>query len=184
MKNILTLTRGLNVMQLALQLKRNPQLWNQRRERTQNPDSPHREVDDIWLRYGGGSYDESRQPHTSVWLDAATVLPETKTHARAIMSLVHGDALGGVLITRVPPGARVHPHTDNGWHAQEYDKFALQISGHQQQAFCYADGEHVTLPGDLYWFNNQAEHWVINDSPVERITMIVCVKLDKPFGGV
>ena len=183
MDNILTLARGINVMGLQLQLKRNPQLWNTRKERTQNPTSPHREVDDIWVRYGGGSYEESKKPHESVWLEAADCLSEAKTHARAIMNLVHGDALGGILITRIPPGGKVYPHCDHGWHAETYDKFALQISSHQQQAFCYADGEHVTLQGDLYWFQNQQEHWVYNDSPIERITMIVCVKLDRPFGG-
>lgn len=183
MQNILTLRRGIDTTQLQLELWRNPQLWNQRRERTQNQDSPHREVSDIWVRYGDGSYEDSKQAHESVWLEAGEVLPAAKTHARAIMGLVGGDALGGILITRIPPGGKVYPHTDFGWHAQQYDKFALQIASHQQQAFCFADGQHVTAPGDLYWFYNQAEHWVLNDSPVERITMIVCVKLDKPFGG-
>lgn len=183
MKNILTVARNINIMPLLLQLYRNPQLWNQRTERTEREDSPHHQVDDIWVRYGGGSYEESQQAHESVWLDPACVLTEAKSHARAIMGLVGGDALGGILITRIPPGGNVLPHKDFGWHAETYDKFALQVASHQQQAFCYEDGQHVTAPGDLYWFNNQAEHWVINDSPVERITMIVCVKMEKPFGG-
>lgn len=181
MENILTISKGVNVMPLALGLKRNPHLWNANTGRTAHENSPHREVDDIWARYGHDYTVDA--PHESVWLDAANCIPEIKTHARAIMNLVGGDALGGVLITRIPPGAKVHPHTDRGWHATHYDKFALQIAAHPQQAFCYADGQHITAPGDLYWFYNQAEHWVINDSPVERITMIVCVKLDKPFGG-
>ena len=183
MENILTVARGVNVMPLALQLRRNPQLWNQRRERTEREDSPHQGVDDIWVRYGGASYEESQEPHESVWLEPASVLPEAKSHSRAIMNLVGGHALGGILITRIPPSGQVLPHKDLGWHALNYDKFALQIASHQQQAFCYSDGQHVTAPGDVYWFNNQAEHWVINDSPVERITLIVCVKLDRPFGG-
>lgn len=184
MDNILTLASGINVMHLQLQLKRNPQLWNTRTERTQSPESPHREVSDIWLRYSGGAFEDSRKPHESVWFDSADLLSEVKKHARHVMTLVQGDALGGILITRIPPGGKVYPHVDGGWNAETFDKFALQIASHQQQAFCYADGQHVTMPGDLYWFNNQESHWVINDSPVERITMIVCVKLDKPFGGL
>lgn len=180
MENILTLARGINVMQLQLQLKRNPQLWNRKSERTAHADSPHREASDIWARYTRTLDEDDRD---IVWLESSELLPEVKKHARAIMGLVNGDALGGVLITRIPPGCRVHPHVDRGWHAETYEKFALQIAAHPQQAFCYEDGEHVTAPGDLFWFHNQASHWVLNDSPVERITMIVCVKLDTPFGG-
>lgn len=180
MENLLPLARGINVTQLHLQLKRQPQLWNQRTDRTAHEGSPHRDASDIWARYTK-TLDESDRD--IVWLEAAELAPEIKFHARAIMNMVRGDALGGVLITRIPPGRRVHAHTDRGWHAESYEKFGLQIASHQQQAFCYADGEHVTAPGDLFWFHNQAEHWVINDSPVERITMIVCVKLDTPFRG-
>jgi quercetin dioxygenase-like cupin family protein len=100
------------------------------------------------------------------------------------MNLVRGDSLGGVLITRIPPGKQVYPHIDGGWHAKTYDKFALQIAAHPQQAFCYEDGQYVTAAGDLFWFHNQESHWVLNESPCDRITMIVCVKLDKPFGGL
>lgn len=181
MQNLLPISKGINVTALALQLRRNPALWNLNPGRTAHPNSPHREVDDIWVRYGD-DYTKDGQ-HESVWLDAATHLPDAKFHARAIMSLVGGDALGGVLITRIPPGKQVYPHIDQGWHAKYYDKFALQIAGHPQQAFCYEDGSHVSATGDLFWFHNQASHWVTNDSPCERITMIVCVKLDKPFGG-
>ena len=182
MKNILTIARGLNVIPLQLDLQRQPQLWNQNTARTESPASPHREADDIWARYGEGEA-LIEDAHQSLWLSAADLIPEIKTHARAVLSLVKGDALGGVLITRIPPGRRVYPHVDGGWHAGSYDKFALQIAAHPQQAFCYEDGQHITATGDLFWFHNQAEHWVTNDSPCDRITMIVCVKLDKPFNG-
>jgi quercetin dioxygenase-like cupin family protein len=184
MKNILTIARGINIFPLLLELQRQPQLWNKNRARTESPTSPHREVDDIWARFGDTAEALQGLPHQSLWMEAADLAPEIKTHSRAVMSLVRGDALGGVLITRIPPGKQVYPHVDPGWHAAEYDKFALQIAAHPQQAFCYEDGQHITAAGDLFWFNNQEKHWVINDSPCERITMIVCVKLDKPYGGV
>lgn len=182
MKHIHKIAGGVNVIPLQLELKRNPQLWNQNKQRTENPTSPHYQVDDIWARYAG-SYDEGLQTHESIWLPASDLLPSVKQHARAIMNLVGGDSLGGVLITRIPAGCKVLPHVDKGWHATHYDKFILQVEAHPQQAFCYEDGQFISSVGDLYWFYNQQEHWVINDSPVERISMIVCVKLEKPFGG-
>lgn len=181
MEHLLPVSRGINILPLSLGLRRNSGLWNQNTARTQDPTSPHREVSDIWARFAGNDY--TTEAHESIWMPAATLIPEIKLHARAIMGLVGGDALGGVLITRIPPGCQVYPHVDEGWHAKQYDKFALQIASHPQQAFCFEDGGHISEPGDLYWFDNSHKHWVTNASPVERITMIVCVKLDKTFGA-
>jgi hypothetical protein len=180
MKYLHKIASGINVIPLQLELKRNAQLWNTNTQRTEHESSPHHQVDDIWVRYAG-SYEEGQSSHMSEWM--TDLLPSAKQHARAIMNLVNGDALGGVLITRIPPGAKVLPHVDRGWHAEYYDKFILQVEAHPQQAFCYEDGQFVSQPGDLYWFYNQQEHWIINDSPIERISLIVCVKLEKPFNG-
>lgn len=176
------LRRGISVHDLQLGLCRNPQLWDKHPERTKDSASPHREVRDIWARFAP-SWEEGRQAHHSVWLEASELMPAIRQHARSIMTLVGGDELGGVLITKIPPGGRVYPHVDRGWHSTYYDKFLLQVEAHPQQTFCYADGQTITAPGDLCWFYNQEEHWVENNSPVDRISMIVCIKLDKPFGG-
>lgn len=181
MQHIMRIGQGINVMPLALQLKRNPELWNVDRARTATEGSPHREVDDIWARYAADPAD-GNSPHDSVWYPAYRILPSLREIVFGLMGLVSGERLGGVLITRVPPGATVKPHRDTGWHAEYYDKFAVQIESHQQQAFCYGDGHLVTAPGDIYWFDNQQVHWVINDSPVDRITLIVCIRTDRYKG--
>ena len=183
MKHLLPIRRGIDTMQTQLELRRNPQLWDKHPERTEDNSSPHREVEDIWVRFAG-SYAEGGAPHFSLWYDSADTLPSVKRHARDILHLVGGDALGGVLITRIPAGKQVYPHIDKGWHAEYYDKFLLVLEGHQQQLFCFEDGQHSSPTGDLFWFHNQQSHWVLNESPVDRISLIVCVKMDKPFGGV
>lgn len=174
MKHLLKLSSGANVMPLALQLKRNPQLWNQHTARTAGEATPHKEIPDIWVRYADDPTKEG--PHDSVWYPSAELLTAVRPLAFGVMQLVEGERLGGILITKVPPGKMVKPHQDSGWHANYYSKFAVQIEGHQQQAFCYDDGHAITLPGDVYWFNNQATHWVENKSPVDRITLILCIK--------
>lgn len=179
MQHIHTLRSGIDVMPAMLALKRNPHLWNLHTKRTLSDGTPHKEVDDIWLRYADGLTDPSK-PHTSVWYDGYYAMPAFRELIFGICGLIQCEQLGGVLITRIAPGQSVKPHNDLGWHAEYYDKFALQLAAHPQQAFCYDDGQHVTAPGDLYWFNNQQTHWVTNDSPVERITMIVCCRVDKP----
>lgn len=180
MDNIFKLASGINIMPLVLELKRHSTLWGSRDSRTAYAGSPHRDIKDIWVRFGAEH--TSVRPHDSVWYPESALLPSAKNLALQVMSHVRGERLGGVLITKVPAGKRVHRHTDHGWHSEYYDKFALQIESHQQQAFCFDEGELIAAPGDLYWFNNQLDHWVRNDSPVDRITMIICVRLDHGVG--
>ena len=149
--------------------------------RTENPTSPHHGLDDIWIRYNDNSscYDavEARKEHDSVWYPEAETLPSVKDMAFELMRRLRGVRLGGILITRIPPGGMCKPHTDTGWHAEYYrDKYAVQLASHPDQAFCFQEGGYSAEPGEIYWFNNLVEHWVINPSPVERITAIFCIK--------
>ena len=176
MKNILPLRSGIDVKPLSLALRRNPQLWNDNNQRTKSQDSPHLEVDDIWVRYNPDLTNSG--PHESLWYSAVDLLPEVKDIVYPLMAMVKGERLGGVLITRIPASRRVYPHMDLGWHAEKYQKFAVQIESHPQQHFAFEDGTLITAPGDVYWFNNQSLHWVNNDSPVDRITLIVCIETD------
>jgi hypothetical protein len=181
MKHLLRIATGWDITPLLLDLKRHPFLWNAHRERTVAVGTPHSQVDDIWVRYNPAGGTDQHTPHDSVWYPAYSYLPGLRPIIRGLMHAVGGERLGGVLITRIPPGGQVLPHCDNGWHAEYYDKFAVQVASHPQQAFCYADGELATAPGDVYWFNNQESHWVRNDSPVERITLIVCIRPEVPL---
>jgi quercetin dioxygenase-like cupin family protein len=95
------------------------------------------------------------------------------------MQFVEGDKLGAILVTRVRAGQSVKPHSDPGWHARHYQKFAIQVQSAPGQAFCFEGEQLVSKPGDVYWFDNQHTHWVVNDSDHDRITAIVCIKTDK-----
>ena len=110
------------------------------------------------------------------WYESADILG-VKPLVMDLFKKVNGVRLGGVLITRIPAGAECKPHTDTGgWHADYYEKFAIQIASAPGQKFCFEDVEFESKPGDVYWFNNSFKHWVPNPTPYERITMIVCVK--------
>jgi hypothetical protein len=167
--------RGINTQGLLWALHSNPQLWNQHTGRTQSPDSPHHGLDDIWVRFGNTAAAQNGLPHVAEWYEAADTLG-VKPFLRDLVRMVDGDVLGGVLITRIPPGATCKPHTDEGWHALEYQKYALQVSSAPGQAFCFDGIELETQPGDIFWFNNQQKHWVLNPTPYERITLIACIK--------
>lgn len=174
-EKIKLLDSGLNVGRIYWALQKNPQLWNQHTRRTEHPDSPHHGLDDIWVRFGTEDDATTDKPHAPSWYEAVDVLG-IKPFLRDLMHAVGGDVLGGVLITRIPPGAICKPHRDIGWHAFEYQKYGVQIASAPGQKFCFEDIELETAPGDVFWFENQSLHWVVNPTPYERITMIACIK--------
>ena len=172
---------GLDVAPLVNQLACHPELWNQHTMRTEAYGTPHREVDDIWVRYNPwrnftGDPQAFNSEHVSEWYPCISDIPAAWKLARKVMREVGGKSLGGVLITRIPTGGEVKPHVDNGWHASHYEKFAVQVKGDRDQAFCFDGCELRPNPGDLYTFDNSQRHWVTNESESERITLIICVR--------
>lgn len=170
---------GFNVGPLQEQLDAAPELWNEHRERTQA--YAHSKVSDVWVRYRDfaefdGDMAAFNEPHASAWYPGVTKIPSAWSLARKVKRLAGAETLGGVLITRIPPGESVKPHIDGGWHAGHYRKFGVQVKGDQRQAFCFEGAELRANDGDVYEFRNDVLHWVTNDSDRERITLIVCVR--------
>jgi quercetin dioxygenase-like cupin family protein len=174
-QKLVLLSEGLPVAPIYWKILQHPELWNQHTARTEDPASPHHGLDDIWARYGDPERAHDGLAHDSFWYPPADILG-LKPLCHEIMRRAEGVELGGVLITRIPPGATCKPHTDPGWHARRYEKFAVQITSAPGQRFHFDDESIETKPGDLYWFDNQFTHWVTNDTPYERVTMIVCIR--------
>ena len=170
------LASGFPVIDLQWMVRSHPELWNQYTARTEDPASPHHGLDDIWLRFAdSGGRNVGGEEHESIWYRSSAVL-EVKPVVSKIYDRFGGKKLGGVLMTRIPPGASVKPHQDHGWHAREYEKIALQVESAPGQRFCFEDDELETKPGDIFWFDNQYTHWVVNPTPYERVTLIICMK--------
>lgn len=161
------------------ELERHPELWNQHTMRTESPTSPHREVSDIWLRYKDPRLPvDQSQPHQSVWYPALEKLPSIQRIIETIMMTKPGDELGGVLITKIPAGKQVYPHGDAGaWHSEYYnEKILVLLQSAPGQSFNYADETHEGLAGEVFTFDNLPEHWVINNSDIDRISLILAVR--------
>lgn len=169
------ITSGATVAPIYWALQQHPELWNRVPLRTSSKDSPHRELDDIWVRFGEPERAADDRPHDAHWYEDADVLC-VRGLCYDVMRHVQGVELGGVLITRIPPGAQCYPHKDLSWHAQRYSKFAVQIACAPGQTFHVEDDVLETKPGDIYQFDNSFSHWVLNPTAYERVTMIVCVR--------
>jgi mannose-6-phosphate isomerase-like protein (cupin superfamily) len=170
-----------DVRPLVEELEAAPELWDDFDLRTNHPQSPHREMSDIIVRYNArenftGDRAAFNEEHEAVWWDAAKRLPSVFPIVFDLMRAAQGERLGMVLITKQPPGATCYPHVDNGWHARHYEKFAVQLASNSGQSFHVEDKSLVTNPGDCFWFDNSRPHWVLNPTDETRMTMIVCIR--------
>jgi len=142
-------------------------------------DSPHAQMVDIWARFADvsdGDISRIGRPHESVWYPCSISLGNIKSISESVCAFVGGEYLGGVLITKLPPGGKIKPHIDNGWHAAEYEKIHLSVVTPKGSYFGFENGRIESVPGDCYWFRNDVPHWVENNSDSERISVIICVK--------
>lgn len=176
--SFLKLPLAVDVSELKASLERNSDLFDEHPERRTSYATPHNGMTDIWVRYndaarkGVGFNDE----HVPVWYPCINRIPEVIPVVGAVFSGVLGEMLGGVLITKLPPGGRIEKHVDSGWHAEYYDKFYVPIKNAKGSIFCFEDGVIEAEEGEVYAFDNSVPHWVENNSDEDRISMIVCVR--------
>lgn len=182
MKSHFKIADDFEVLALQEALKRQPELFGQHMQRAKMYLSPHAAMKDIWVRYNDiTNYTDLstfNDEHDSTWYPAYDALPELKPIIFKLMSLVQGERLGGVLITKVPPGGRIGAHTDSGWHAGYYSKFYIPIQNAEGAEFGFADGIIKPKLGEVWNFDNSVPHWVNNDSGEDRLSLIVCIRTD------
>lgn len=178
---------GVHVQPLLHSIVRNPQLWNQNTFRTTFPNTPHVDVDDIWLRF---SAEEQLDTNTRamgddrpVWYPAAKVLTEAKPIIRGLMNQVNAYELGRVVVSRIKPGGRILPHSDDeGVYVKQGDiaRYHVVLQGLPGSLFACGDGdeqETVNMQtGEVWWFNAHRTHQVVNNSADDRIHLLVDVR--------
>jgi hypothetical protein len=191
MRPIRVLRNGVNVAPLIQQLDAAPELWDENIFRTELPYgapdvNPHKKISDIIVRFNDwknwtGDRAAFNAEHESVWWGPYDKLPYIQPLVFDLMRLEMAEQLGMVLITRIPPHCNVAKHIDKGWHAEHFLKFGVQIKSHPGQKFCYEGYKLETNPGDLFAFRNDITHWVENPTDFERITLIICMRLQQPI---
>lgn len=179
------------VTSILAELDGHPELWNAHRVRKDVPGTPHAAMDDIWVRYNDvGPFERGERPwvefndlHLPINYPAWAALPTLRRLVFSLMAHVEGDMLGGILITRIPPGGKILPHVDRGWHVETFEKFYLSLRSASGAIFgCDHRGVKEELnpkPGDIWLFDNRKLHWVENGSSEDRITAIICIRSEK-----
>lgn len=189
MKNFLKLAAGVDVGPLNLALARKKELWNAYTVRTEHPESVHRVVDDVILRYNrfapGDDFVDMVCSRVEVvnyppWQE----LPEAQELVMGLMARVKGLHLGRVFAARLPAGAGVPLHSDRIAPAETafpdrippaiyYDRYHVVLSAEPGVHFACGDEIVQMATGEVWWFDNQELHEVANMSKADR-THLVC----------
>lgn len=191
MRHFQRLMQDAAVMGLLLELNNHDELWNQNTLRTQTPGTPHRELDDIWLRMNDlekckqAAEDEGFWDHReSINYPAMATLPTARRLICNLMALVNGERLGRCMISRMKPGTQIYPHKDIGddltvYYDNEpyYSRFHIVVQGLPGSVFIAGDEQVTMRTGEVWWFNGAAEHSVINNSADDRIHLVCDIRL-------
>jgi hypothetical protein len=184
MKHFIHLLSGIDVNPLKVALQLHPELWNMHNQRKEFEGSSHVGTSDIWVRYNDlknlvDDYEKFTQEHDSVWHDAYYKLPQLRSIIFGVMAACQASRLGGVLITKIPSGGHVLPHTDLGWHPEYYNmKVYVPIQTNDRVINRVEDEAVVMKEGDAWYFDNTKEHEVMNQGTGERMTLIICMRCD------
>lgn len=177
------------------QLAEASDLWDSVNLRREFPGSPHTEMTDIWVRYADYRVYEAgdeillrmSREHIPVWYPAWKRLPALRPIVHGLAALTSAEMIGGIFITKIPPGCKLDPHRDTGWHVDYYSKFYLSLQSEEGAVFgCAHEGQTEELSpkaGEIWFFDNRKLHWVTNDSPADRVTAIICLRTEQyPHG--
>lgn len=193
MRNFYRMATGMDVMPLMVAINAQPELWNQHTLRTRAEGTPHREIDDIWLRMNdlekcaqalqaGGFFDHRESINYPAWYK----LPQARALVMALMASVQGERLGRCFISRMKPGGRIYPHSDIGddltiYYDNEpyYSRFHIVLQGLPGSLFRCGDETVCMQTGEVWQFDGAIEHEVINNSADDRIHLVCDVRVCK-----
>lgn len=180
MQNFQKIGSGLDVVPALNAIMRRPELWNADKLRQTFPNSPHREVDDIWVRFND-TKDEAKIPDDceAINYDAFFLLPQVRGLVFGLMGYVEGERLGRVIITRLKPGGRIYPHADEGAPATYYDRYIICLSCLPGTIFRIGDEQVQMATGETWWINNREEHEVLNNSVDDRVIVICDIRCSR-----
>lgn len=197
MKNFLRISTGVNVMPLLMALQRNPAWWHEDTYLRKYPQGPFGETDSVILRFPPRTVAETEEKveelladphydqHECVDQDIYHRIPEARHMVMSVFNFVGGTRLGRVMINRVQPGGRIFEHADTIDHANYWQRHHVVLQSAPGVVFTAGNEQVFMAPGEVWWFDNgkgrpeddRPKHSVINNSAVERIHLIIDVRI-------
>lgn len=189
MKNFLLLAHSVPMGMLQQQLYRQPELWKADTYLRDYPQGPFSDVETIFLRFPPSSVTElernEKDQHECIWMDGAIHLPAARPLIFALMGMTEGERLGRVMINKIRPGGRIYPHADTPVHADYWERHHYVVQSSPGCTFRCGEETVQMHTGELWWFENAKEHEVVNNSPEDRVHLIVDVRCSSiPLRGI
>jgi aspartyl/asparaginyl beta-hydroxylase len=173
------LASGVDVVPVLLELNRADHLWDRNPERRLYPGTPHAAMTDITVRYmpeAEVSMETRRTEHRNVFWPAWHALPALRPMVFALMHRVAAVELGSILITKLPQGKMIQPHSDAGnWAPEFYNcKVHITLAG---SAFVRCDEDACKFEAGTIWtFDNLLTHSIENIGSCDRVVVIVSMR--------
>jgi len=176
------LAGGIDCVPVLAELNRAAHLWDRNPERRLYPGTPHGAMIDITVRYMPEhqvTMEARRLEHRNVFWPAWYELPSLRPMVFALMHRVAAVELGSILITKLPPGGEILPHSDAGNWAPEYYncKAHITLAG---SALVSCEGEICGFAAGTIWtFDNLLTHSISNAAgECDRICVIVSMRAE------
>ena len=86
----------------------------------------------------------------------------------------YGGRIYRVAVVYLGSEKQVYPHIDGGKYYEDKDRFHMVLNGYYD--FTVSDETQRFNAGELWWFDNQQMHHVVNATPIVRVCLIFDVK--------
>lgn len=177
MKHFTPIAQNIDVIPVLNGLAAKPELWDQNRLRTAHADTAHAEVSDIWVFFNDLASRDVANDREVIEYPAWREIPQLRPLIYDLMRRVEAVRLGRVMITKLPPGKSIAPHTDGGAPASYFMRYQIALQSLPGAVFNIADESVNFKTGECWRINNRAEHSVVNNSADDRIALIVDLRL-------
>jgi hypothetical protein len=171
LKNFRRVREAVEIEPILEELARQPEAWVEQTGRQGIAVQQEAEAIPIrGLRKSKIGDRKRRDVHESRYTTLSEGFPSVITFIERFADEV-GAKLGRAKIVRLPPGKRVLPHLDRGEYYARRDRYHLVLQSAGSWMRC-GDEEVTMRGGELWFFNNKAEHEARNDSDHDRIHLI------------
>jgi hypothetical protein len=159
--NFRRLVTGVDVAPALEELNAHPELWTLITVRQAYAESAHADTETIVLR-GPDTLEGLFENLECINFPVFDQLMETRTLVRDVAEFIHAREVGRVMLVRLKEGGWIRPHIDEGAYARYFARFHLPLQ--TNEACRFKCGEEIThmAPGELWWFNHQQKHSVVN----------------------
>lgn len=158
------LLAGLEVRPALEELAAFPELWTLIQLRQLYAESAHADTETIVLR-GPTTLENLFDNLECMDFGVIHQLRASRALIHHVAEFLNAREVGRLMLVRLKEGGQIRPHIDEGAYARYYARFHLVLDSNPECSFRCGEEKVVMAPGELWWFNHQVTHSVLNSGP-------------------